>query len=502
MSESDRRQDGGSGTQEPVPAVPGNGGAPTGPGPGAATDADELKRLRAEVARLRERLAAPPPRARGGGRPSLVAVRQVIAVVLVALAAFGAVASVVGVWGGRTTLNTDRWVATVGPLPEHPEINAAMATYLTGEVFEQLNVQQRLAQALPPKAAFLAGPTTSAVQDYVRDTIQKFMATEQFRKLWDDANRRAHAGIVAILEGRSQTVSVSGGTVTLNLLPIVNNVLVALESRLPTMFGKQLDLPALTSGQIPPGLEQRVETALGVSLPDDFAQIELYHRDGLGELQQAVLFFKRSVTLLVAGSLLLLALALLITPHRRRTLLQFGVGLALSVVVLTAVLRAVRDQLLGEVPDGLYRQGASVAMQEVFTTLRGRGDQLLWLGIALAVLAYLVGPGRLPAALRRSSVKYGRDALRTTRRVGTSGELRRWTARHLDPLRIGGAVLAALLALFFSSWTSLLVIALLLAAFELLVTLVARWGRGGDGPAGPAIAEPGTSGTGVTLAPS
>ncbi|MFB4300887.1 hypothetical protein [Actinomadura sp. NTSP31] len=480
MSDAGHRADGVPGTRAPAPALAETAGT-------ATADAAELKRLRAEVTELRARLAGAPP-ARHRARPALLNVRQAIATVLVALAAIGAVVSVVGVWGARTTLNTDRWVATVGPLPEHPEVNAAMATYLTDQVFRELNVQQRISQALPPKAGFLAGPTTDAVQSYVRDTIQKFMATAQFRALWDDADRQAHATIVAILEKRSETVSVSGGTVTLNLLPIVNNILVALESRLPTMFGKRLDLPALTSGEVPPGLRQRVETALGVALPADFAQIKLYNRDTLGELQQAVLVFKRSVALLITGTLLLLATALAIAPHRRRTLLQFGVGLALSVVVLSAVLRAVRDQLLAHVPEGLYRQAASVAMHEVFTTLRVRGDQLLWLGIVIAALAYLVGPGRLPVALRRASVEYGRKGVRTARDVGTSDELRRWTARHLDPLRLGGAVAAAIVALLFSSWTALLAIAVLLAGFEGLVTLLARWGRaeGGSvsGPAG------------------
>ena len=41
-------------------------------------------------------------------------------------------------------------------------------------------------------------------------------------------------------------------------------------------------------------------------------------------------------------------------------------------------------------------------------------------------------------------------------------------------VRVGGVVVAAVLALMLSSWTSLLVIAVVLAAYEVLVTLVAR----------------------------
>jgi hypothetical protein len=436
----------------------------------------ELEQLRLQVAELRGQLATRTRR-----RSLKVGLRRFAAAFLVAVAGLLAVQSVVGVWAARTTLDTDRWVATVGPLPEHPEFNAAVATYLSNEVFEAVDVEERLAQALPPEAAVLVGPVTDAVRDYLRDTVARFMASDQFRELWDSANRFAHARIVAILEGRSETVSVQGSTVTLNLLPIVNDLLVTIEGELPTMFGKQLDLPTLSSGEVPPGLHDRIETALGVSLPSDFAQITLYDRTRLGELQAAVVLFKRSVVLMVTGALLTLALALWVSPNRRRTVLQLGLWLVIATFTLSRLLRAVRDDLLGQLPDGVYREGLTVALAEVFTTLRERGDQLLWLGAAIAVLGYLVGPGRLPVALRRYAVRGARAAVSATRSAATSSALRAFAARHLDVLRIGGLAVAAIAALVLSSWTGLLVVAVLLAGYEILVTLLARGVAGSAG---------------------
>jgi hypothetical protein len=454
-------------TADPVAAP----GAPHAPG-AAPDDADELERLRAEVAALRGHVAR-RSRRRGLG----LALRRLAAAILVAVAGWLAVLSVVGVWGARTALDTDRWVATVAPLPENPEFNAAVATYLSTEVFEALNVEQRLRQALPEQVTFLAGPVTDAVRDYLRDTVVRFMGTERFQELWESANRFAHAQIVAVLEGRSETVSVDGSTVTLNLLPIVNDLLTAIEQRLPTMFGRDLDLPALGSGEIPAGLHDRIEAALGVSLPDDFAQITLYNRDRLGQLQEVVVMVKRLVAVTVAGALVSLALALWVSPNRRRTVLQFGLWLLIATFVLTRVLRAVRDDLLGQIPEGLYREGASVALYQIFTTLRERGDQLLWLGAGLAVIAYLVGPGRLPVALRRYTARGTRAALSGARTAATSTSLRTFVARYLDILRIGGVAVAAVAALLLSSWLGLLVVAILLAGYEVLVTLLARGGE-------------------------
>ncbi|MGI5328506.1 hypothetical protein [Actinomadura nitritigenes] len=436
-----------------------------------ASEAEDLQRLRTEVADLRRRLAARPvPRA----RPGPLRVRRTIAAVLVALAGFGLVASVIGVWGARTTLNTDRWVATVAPLPQRPEVNAAMATYLTDQVFSRLDVRKRLAEALPPKAAFLADPVTGAVHDHMREQVRAFMATDQFAALWREANEFAHAQIAATVKGESSTLTVHDGTVTLNLLPVINNVLVRVSSEMPTLFGRQLRLPTLSSGEVPADLRERVQAALGVTLPADFGQITVYHDADLSGFQDAVLLCKRGLFALILGTLLCLGLALWVSPGRRRTLLQFGIAVAVGEVALAAVLREIRDRMLERVPQGVYRQGASAAVHEVFRMLRERGDQMLWLGLAVAVVSYLVGPGRLPVLLRRSIVRGTRSLVRTVRSTAADESLRTWTARHLDALRIGGAVVASLFALLFASWTALLVVLVIVVAYEVGVTVLAR----------------------------
>lgn len=127
----------------------------TDPTPSSTTEAEELERLRGEVSRLRGELETQ----RWRGLRTL-AVRKVVAAVLVVVAAFGAVASVIGIWGARTSLNTDRWVSTVAPLPQDPQVADAVSTYVTREVLRVLDVRDRIAGALPPNAAFLATPVT------------------------------------------------------------------------------------------------------------------------------------------------------------------------------------------------------------------------------------------------------------------------------------------------------------------------------------------------------
>jgi hypothetical protein len=463
-------EDGGSGAADRTQS-----GSTTQPLPqssgAAGDDQHAVQRLQAEVAALHAQLDT-----RGRRQQRITRLRQIVAAVLVVVAALGVTASVVGVWAGRTTLDTDRWVETVAPLDQDPAVRAAVSAYMTEQIFDTLNVQQRVQEALPPSAAFLATPLTGQVRGYVQGSVNQVLASEQFDLLWQEMNRVAHRQVVTILEGESDVVRSTGDTVTLNLLPVVNEVLRLLEQQVPTIFGRTVNLPTITDGQIPAGLETRIESALGVSLPANFAEIPIYRGDELASAQQAVVQARRSLGLLVLGSVLALALALLISPGRRRTTLQFGVWLAVSVVALTSLLRAIRAQLVEQVPAGQLRDGADAAAQVVFANLRERGTQLLWLGILIALVAYLVGPGRGPVALRHGVVQAVHSLGSRARRYGAVAiaDGPAFARAHLDPLRIGGVVAAGVLLLFFSSWTGLFAIALALGLYELLVTAVAR----------------------------
>jgi hypothetical protein len=433
----------------------------------------ELERLRAEVSALRDQLET-----RRRRRPPTTAVRGVLAALLAAVAAFALVTSAVGFWAARTTLNTDRWVATVAPLPQDPRVNAAVAQYATTEVFRVLDVEQRLRAVLPEQAAFAAGPIAGQLREQVRATVVKIMDSDRFQAIWVEVNRRLHQRLLAVIEGTSAVVTAQEDRIQIDLLPLINQVLRDLSDQLPTLFGKQVSLPDLSSGAIPENLRLRVEEAVGVSLPANFAQFTVYDSGQLWEAQQAVAAAKRNLLLFAGATVLLLLAAFVVSPRRRRTAVQFGLWLVVASVAITALLRAVRGQILAGVPAGTYRDGVDAAMTTVFSLLRERGVQLIWIGALIAALAYLAGPGRFPVWLRggvrRGSVagwRFSRDA------AGRAPDL---IARHLDPVRVAGVVVAAVLALILSSWTSLLVVAVLLAAYEITVTLIARRHTAGD----------------------
>jgi hypothetical protein len=435
------------------------------------SDPSEVLELRAEVEHLRARLDTRGKRAAG-----LLALRRVAAAALVAVTALAVVGSVIGLWGAYTMLNTNRFVSTVAPLPEDPTIAAAVSQYSTDQLFDALDVQQRVEQVLPPRAAFVAGPLAGQVHDAIEKTVSKVLRSNGFQKVWNAAIRQAHEQTMTILNGTSAVVVAGQETVRINLLPLINQVIRLLSDQLPTLFGKKITLPDISSGQIPANLRARVQDALGVTLPPNFAEFTVYDAGKLKAAQRAVVTLKRSLVALVIGTLLLFVLALFIAPRRRRTVLHFGLWLVIAAVAVTAVLRAVKGQVLAQVPEGLYRDAAADTITTVTALPRVRGQQLIWLGAIVAMVCYLIGPGRGPVWLRRHAAtaaraggRWSRQGYRTVTAHGPG-----LTERHLDAVRISGLVPAVVFALILSSWTSLLIIVVLLAVFEIVVTVIAR----------------------------
>ena len=89
--------------------------------------------------------------------------RTIASWVLIVLACLLAVLSVVVVYARNELLNTDTFVATVAPLAKDPAVQTAVATRVSDNLVARTDVEQRVKNALPDRAGFLANPITGAV---------------------------------------------------------------------------------------------------------------------------------------------------------------------------------------------------------------------------------------------------------------------------------------------------------------------------------------------------
>ncbi len=438
--------------------------------------ATEIERLRRE----RDELAAELEGRRGDGAGERThRVRRILTPILVTLTVLSLAVAVPGSWVRRTFTNTERYVATVAPLRSDPAVQAYLADQITTRVFAALGVAERIDDVLgerAPRLVFLAGPLSNAVEGYVRDQVEAIVASDTFQRFWAEASTRVHATAIAVLNGDSEVVQVSNGQVVLNLLPVINAALVRVSDFASSLLDRPVSIPPITSGDVPSEAVARIESATGVELPDDFGQLAVADADRLTSVQAAYTLFNRGVIIAVVSVVLFLALALLASTRRRRTLIQIMVASAVVLVLERRFAIAAGDSLVDDASAdarGVVRSAVDVLSGSLL-------EYTGWLlAVALIVLAAALISGPYPWAvrLRRGAVALAASvtgAVRERRPEAASV----WVAAHRDPLLLGGAIVGLLLLWVLElSVIGFLIIVLLLAAYSLVVWRVAASGQ-------------------------
>jgi hypothetical protein len=432
---------------------------------------EEVERLRVErddlereVERLHDR---PAKRHR---------MRRITAAVLVVLTIVSLTLAVPGTWVRRTLVNTDAYVATVAPLASEPAVQEYLARQITINVFAALGVEQRLEGVLQDRAerlAFLAGPIANAVQGFVQDEVQKLVASSAFQTLWTDANRFAQQQVVAVLSGNGDLVSLVGGTVVLNLLPMVNEALSQVSSIATDLVGRSVTLPTITAQEIPADAIAKIESATGLQLPDSFGQIKIVGPDDLAAAQDAFTLANRLVFLTVVLSLLFFVLALVVATRRRRALIQIMGAWAVILVAERRGAIAAGDAIVSDArPEN--QAAAEAVVDTISSGLLNYTKWLLVIAIATLVIALITGP--YPWAIRlRGWVKDLFGAIVGVARGADRPAITAWVADHRDPLLLADAAVAILLLLVLDvGWLGFLAIALVGAGVALAIWRIAE----------------------------
>lgn len=402
--------------------------------------------------------------------------RHALVGVLVGLFAFGAVATLIGTWARQTALDTDSFVAAVHPLPRDPEVGRALALFLTDELFTELDVVERAQDALPDDLQFLAAPLEGVMRNYTQDAVQAVLRSDQFDRFWDDAVRTSHRLAVQVLEGDTPPgLGERDGQVVLDLVPTLHQVIQGILDEAPGILG-EVDLPDLGGDVTRDEIRSELSDRFDVDVPADFGQIVVFQEDRLSEAQDAVHLVSRLMVVLVVATFLVGVTPLVLSADRRRSVVQLGLATAAATYLVLTLVRVVADDLVDLVPDETNRRAALATADVVSRGLRDRAWYLLVGALVVAAAAYLIGPGRVPV--------WARGAVRTAvgRARGGAASLPaspagRWLRVNVDGLRVMGAVVAfAVVARLRPSWTGLVVVLVVLGAYEVALTLYPRLG--------------------------
>jgi hypothetical protein len=406
--------------------------------------------------------------------------RRFAAAALVAVVLATTVLLVPAAWARRTLVNEDRYLATVDEIATQPAVQQALATEITTAVFDALDVEQRLSSLLQdrvPEVAFLAGPISDSVEGFVEDEVLTIVQSDAFISFWTTANRFIHEQALAVLRGESDVIQIQGDQVVLNYLPLVNAALSELSSVLSDLLGRPVTLPTITADTVPSDAIGLLEGALGVQLPDTFGQITVFESDDLSAVQQGFRITNATLILLVVLFIVCAAVALWISPNRRRTVLQLSIGVF---VVAVFQRRGAIIGVNGLVADvGAQFQPAAQAVADVLLDSMLQATQ--WVLIVTGIIAVAaVASGPYPWVVStRSWVDGVVHGAAGAVREADAGPVGRWIAERREGVMIAIAGVAVIIWFVAElSFGGLLLLAALAVLAELAVW---RSGSSGDG---------------------
>ena len=155
----------------------------------------------------------------------------VSAVICVILAALLTTPAAVAFWGQRTLNDTQRYVDTVEPLVDSPEVQDAIATRVTDAIEKQVDIEAILNDVFAgvitdrPRLEQLVGPLSAAINGLIDREVRVFLASDEFADLWVRVNTRAQQALQRVLKGdKSGAVSVQGDELVLDVDEVIDQV--------------------------------------------------------------------------------------------------------------------------------------------------------------------------------------------------------------------------------------------------------------------------------------
>jgi hypothetical protein len=308
------------------------------------------------------------------------------------LACLTIVVTTVAIWTHQVALNTNRFSALIEGVVTDPAVTDPISARISTQVVDAVGVQARLDALLPEALKPLAGPLTAAVSSGIEQRLQVAFQDPRIQTALVDTLSFSHERIVRLLRGESEVVAVVDGYVTLDVFPIVGVALTELQSI--GLIPAETQLPDLTAPEAPDVLAQRVETAIGVTLPPDFGTIQLMPADRLVAAQTVVRIFDLVVVLLVILSVILVALTVWLAVDRRRMLIYLGIGTIVAFLLARLAIRTAEDAIVGGIVDGDIAGAVRALVGATLEDLRSLTLIIVIATAIVAIAAYLWGRPR------------------------------------------------------------------------------------------------------------
>ena len=308
--------------------------------------------------------------------------RSIASLLIFILATVLLLPALVGHWGHRTIIDADRYIETVGPLIDQPEIQQALAETVTQQVVERVDTQEQVDTLLGnlfPDAPFtdqLSAPIAAGINSLIGELVARFVASEQFRTVWIELNRTAQKGVVLILEGRDgDVVFLRGDEIVLD----TSAALTAIQQYL---------------------VDSGISAAANVTIPESDRQIVLAEAPALAQLRTVYGFTSPVLQWLPVLIAIMFGAAILLARRRARTAVATGIVFLASGVVMLLVLGAGQATFTNQLSGTVWGPATDVFWQTLFEYLVAGTQAIVALGVVIILAGWFGGRTALATRLR------------------------------------------------------------------------------------------------------
>jgi hypothetical protein len=315
--------------------------------------------------------AAQAPARPSRAEPAPLTRKRAIAVwALVVVASILLLFSSLTIWVKRQALDTNAWTDASGQMLANDEIRSQLSIYLVDTLFSSADATAKIQQALPANRSGLAPIISGALQNVAIQATDRILETPQAQALWQEANRRAHQNLIAVLNGKDvRNFQTSNGQVVLDLSPLV----------------------------------QRVSDRFGIQASPDAGKVTVLHSGQLKNAQRALKVIKIASVFLLLLVLVLYGVAIYLAHgHRRRILRAVAASFLLVGVLVLVIQRVTGGVVVGSlIKTDAIRPAGNAAWGIGTELLRSLAYALILYGVAGLIGAWLAGPTRWATSIRQ-----------------------------------------------------------------------------------------------------
>ena len=266
-------------------------------------------------------------------------------------------------WAWFTLLNTNGWVAAVGPLSKDPTVSGMVSQYVVSGLFEGADIQTTTAEALPPKLQILAGPLVVGLEQVAGQAVNALIVSDGFNTAWVAVNRTGHTAVMKVLKGEGDRLYFKDGNLTLDFNDVYNYV----EDRL-----------GVTDLDLVPQVEE--------------GRLVLFSSYQVAVLQEVVSYLNAFGLLLPLLTIVAFLVAVWVSLWRRQTTMWIGIGMVIAMFISLIVFAGVRSSALVSVQDPLLRELGRAIVNVLTHGLMVQTIFMMIVGILLIIGAWQAAP--------------------------------------------------------------------------------------------------------------